>query len=146
MSGTIDPSVFPETVGGIIGWISTGVLGLFTIITQMRKGKVDESAMVLGEWKKLFEAHKERVESLAERVSHLETENATLRGRVKTLEDELSTAKKDNMDLIEENHGLKRQVAQLAGSAVIVLDQKQPGSNSFDEKTKESRKKLDDID
>lgn len=146
MSLGLEPTIIPQSVGGVVGWVFTAALGVFTLVTQMRKGKVDESAMVLGEWKKLFEAHKERVEALAQRVTDLESENAGLRSRVTSLEDQLSTAKKHEIELEEENAGLKRQIVQLADSGVSLLGQKPPGSAEYTEKTKEGRKTLDEKD
>lgn len=99
------------TVGG---WVVAIVLGAFTAITQFRKSRVDESALILGSWKEMVEAHKAMVNQhdaeLKELREYLRVEredNEKLRTRVHELEDQVA--------------GLRRNIAQLGQSTAIQL-------------------------
>ncbi len=104
----------PQTIAGWAGWVTSSLLGLFVAWTQFRKGRVDESAVVLAEWKKLIDAHQSQIKSLVDEVADLRRRLGVTEGRVTVLEDE-------NRSLRIENDGLRRQVAQRSQSEVEVL-------------------------
>lgn len=121
----MEPSLLPQTVGGWLGWVIAAATALFTIIAQWRKSRVDESALVLGKWKELVEAHEsairrlnedaerdrkraaEEAHALRRRIAELEEQGKEKDGRIKALETELE--------------GLKRTIIQNSKSTAQVL-------------------------
>lgn len=122
----------PQLPAGWIGYLVAVLTIAVTFIVNWRKGKIDESALVLGEWRRLYEAHEKRIEAyegqitrltdefdahreearkeisrLGDRIMHLEQENSQLRQKVAQLEDE--------------NVGLKRMIAQNSQSTALML-------------------------
>lgn len=104
------------------GWVIGALTLLVTFLANRSKGRIDESALVLGEWKKLLDAHKERIDALDERIKSLEAENKVLRGRVLALEKELHEVKGEKERVTEENAGLRRQLGQMAQSGLVHLE------------------------
>lgn len=107
------------------GYLVAVLTVVVTFLVNWRKGKVDESAVVLGKWKELvdahegqirrlneeFEAHRQEarteISRLGDRIAHLERENSQLRQKVAQMEDE--------------NAGLKRMIAQNSQSTGYLL-------------------------
>lgn len=108
------------TVGG---WLVAILVAIFTFIAQWRKGGVEETAMVLGKWKELVEAHEHQIEglhgqikTLTEKVVALESAAADLRKTASGLE----RVAEDRLHRIEhlerELEGAKRNLKQQAES------------------------------
>lgn len=117
------------------GWPGylVGLLGLvFPFVLNWRRGKIDESAIVLAEWRKLYEAHEKRIEGYEAQIARLteefgrhrenaEKEAAALRDRLQKAErriGELEQIVREKDDLIE---GLKRTIIQNSQSTGIML-------------------------
>lgn len=116
MSDTQDVSFWASVIGYVVG--IGGPLGMY--ITSRRKTDVDESAMILGKWKELVEAHEKAIQAVREefavyRKSALE-EIADLRTR-------LVAAEREIIELKAENAGLKRSIAQNSQSAAHMFGQ-----------------------
>lgn len=114
------------------GWIAFVLLGIGTFFLNFRKGKVDESALVLGEWRKLYEAHEKRIEAYEGRIAALtdefdrhreeaRLEAARLNERVGQLEQENSALKQRISQLEDENAGLRRTIIQNSQSTGVML-------------------------
>jgi hypothetical protein len=111
--------------GAISGWIAAAVGPLLVWASTNRKTDVDESAVILGKWKELVEAHEAAIKRLTEdfdrerkrwtediirmtaRIVELETEGRQKDVRIKGLEDEVS--------------GLRRSIAQNSQSSAFQL-------------------------
>lgn len=122
-------------------WI--GVLIAFltvagTILYNSRKVKVDESAMVLGKWKELVEAHQSQIGSMAEEIKGLRT-------RVRELEEAFAAYKIDAAEKLAakdaEIAGLKRAIAQNSQSTAYQLGRH--GSGVQDDRDSETIAALD---
>jgi septal ring factor EnvC (AmiA/AmiB activator) len=88
-----DDAGFLVTVGG---WVVAILVAMFTFIAQWRKGGVEETALVLGKWKELVEAHERELGGLRDEIKNLQARVAELeevaegRGdRIRELETEL---------------------------------------------------------
>lgn len=104
--------------GAVSGWVVAIVAPLLVFLATNRKTDVDESAMILGKWKELVEAHEKAIAAVREefatyRKSALE-EIADLRTR-------LSAAERRIGELETENAGLKRAIAQNSQSTAHLL-------------------------
>lgn len=94
----------PTAIGG---WAIALILGLFTLVTQLRKSKVDESALILGKWQELVATHERQLTSM--------------RVEVDDLRSRLNAAERRIIELETENAGLKRAIAQNSRSAAVFL-------------------------
>lgn len=103
------------TPGALGGWIVALLLGLFTLLTQMRKARVDESAIVLAKWKELVESHDRDLAAMREELRAERQENTSLRAELRKAESEIRALK-------EEVAGLRRLIAQLGQSTLLHLD------------------------
>ena len=123
----MEPDLLPQSVGGWLGWVIAGATALFTIIAQWRKSKVDESALVLGKWKELVEAHESAIKRLnedAERDRKRAADEAhVLRRRISELELQVR-------ELREENEGLKRTIIQNSKSTAQMLSRPEATATS----------------
>jgi chromosome segregation ATPase len=111
--------------GAVSGWIAAAVGPTLVFLSTRRKTDVDESAMILGKWKELVDAHEAAIKRLTEefdrerkrwtedtvrlthRIAELETEGRQKDIKIKGLEDEVS--------------GLKRAIAQNSKSTAHFL-------------------------
>lgn len=98
------------------GWAVAIVIGLFTFIAQMRRGGVEETAVVLGKWKELVEAHEKQIEGLNGEISRLKQRVAELE---ELAERQIETIKQLSADL----EGERRQAQQQARSFRRQLEQ-----------------------
>ncbi|WP_312487147.1 hypothetical protein [Sphingomonas sp.] len=106
--------------GGVSGWVVALVGPFLVYLATRRKTDVDESAMILGKWKELVEAHEKAIAAVREefavyRKSALD-EIADLRTRLVAAEREL-------IELKAENAGLKRSIAQNSQSTAHMFRQ-----------------------
>lgn len=130
--------MLPQSVGGwsaLLGWATAVVGPIFVFLTTRRKTDVDESAVILGKWKELVEAHETAIKRLTEDFARERTrwqsENDRLQHRVTELETE-------NARLKDDITGLKRAIAQNSQSAAFQLGGFGRGnSDAFPEGTKE---------
>ena len=99
------------TVGG---WVLALLVALVSGIVQWRKGSVDETAMVLGKWKELVDAHQTQIEVLNNQIAAQALE-------LKDVRERLVKAEQRIRELEEENAGLKRAVIQNSQSAALRL-------------------------
>jgi len=107
MAEPVNPSLIPESLGGWIGTLTAFILGFLMWTTHRKKGQIDESALVLGEWKKLIEVHQTQIADLTTRLIKAEE-------RIAVLEEE-------NRLYRIENDGLKAQMAQASRSQAVML-------------------------
>jgi hypothetical protein len=111
------------------GWGVAIILGLFTLFTQLRKGKVDESALVLGKWKELVETHEAAIAALRGEFAAYKKEASeeleALRKRLRDVEKEFADYKRAASEQIlcrdREIEGLKRAIAQNSKSAAYQI-------------------------
>lgn len=107
------------------GWIAFVLLGIGTFFLNFRKGKVDESALVLGKWKELVDAHEAQIKRLNEDFEahrdEARKEIARLGLRIADLERENSALKQRLAQLEDENAGLKRTIIQNSQSTGVML-------------------------
>lgn len=125
----------PTTAGGLAGWISTVVLG-GTLWAQMRKTKVDESAHATARWQALLDQHVNDIKELREDSRLVREELRTERAAAKAEREEngklrqrLSQAEATIDELRNEIEGLKRQIAQVGQSAVMMIGDGKPRSD-----------------
>lgn len=78
------------------GWLAFVLLGTATFILNWRKGKVDESTKILGEWRKLYDAHEariavyeKRIDAHERRIEALTKENTSLQSRLRGAEERI---------------------------------------------------------
>lgn len=107
-------SLIPQSPAGWFGYLLALATFIGAVLRDRRKADVDESAIVLGEWKKLIEAHQSQIKSLTDEVS-------ALRGRLSQAEERIAALEEENRRLRIENDGLIRQQAQRSQSEVTVL-------------------------
>lgn len=100
------------------GWIVALLVAVGTAAVQWRKGNIDESAMILGKWKELVDAHQSQI--------------TTLTGQIAELTERLAVAERRIRELEEENAGLKRAIAQNSQSAVYALHKPRRGRKADD--------------
>lgn len=101
-----------ETIGG---WLVALILAIFTLFTHLRRGKVDESIAVMGEWKKLLDSHQAQIATMLREISDLRTRLCAAEKRITELEDELR--EKNNLIV-----GLQRQIAQNSRSVAFQMN------------------------
>jgi hypothetical protein len=122
----VDPSLEPKTLGGLIGIVGTVGLGMFTAITQWRKGNIDASANVMGEWQKLIAAHQTQIKGLVEEISDLRTRLAVAEKEIMELRAENAAQREHAADEIRRRDetiaGLTRTIAQNSQSNVAFLE------------------------
>lgn len=104
------------------GWFTALAVAVVGALVQWRKGSVDESVAVLGEWKKLLDTHQKQLEMMQVRIDGLVRDNADLRLR-------LDSAEKRIRELEDENAGLKRAIIQNSRSTAIQIGKRARGSN-----------------
>lgn len=115
----------PQLPAGWPGYLIAIVTVVITFLVNWRKGRVDESALILGKWKDLVDAHEAQIKRLNEdfdahreearaegrrrdeRIALLERENGALKVKIAALEDE--------------NAGLKRMIAQNSQSTAHMI-------------------------
>lgn len=110
---------------GLAGW-ATAVVGPFLVwLGSRRKADIDESAVILGKWKELVEAHEAAIKRLTEdfhaQRKRWDEENEALRKRVRDLEGEGRAKDAKIKALEDEVVGLKRAIAQNSQSAAFQL-------------------------
>jgi hypothetical protein len=100
------------------GWIVSGLTILGTFIYNSRRVEVDESAMVLGKWKELVEAHQSQIGSLKAEIAELRERLMKTEARIRELE-EINSSQKIAYE--QQIAGLQRQIAQNSRAAVHAL-------------------------
>lgn len=102
------------------GWIVAIITIVSTFVYNNRKVQVDESALVLGQWRALVENHQGQIAVMAKEITDLRERLGKAEMRIRDLEDE--------------NAGLKRAIAQNSQSAVYNLTKvaTQDKSNALD--------------
>lgn len=107
-----------DTIVQFGGWIVAIVVAVITAAVQWRKGSVDESALVLGKWKDLVDAHQSQ-------IGTLNAEIESLRKRLAANEVEFSQYRRETekrmRSLEDENAGLRRMIAQNSQSAAWAI-------------------------
>lgn len=111
------------------GWVVALLIALFTFIAQWRKGGVDETAVVLGKWKELVEAHQTQLASLKDEIVELRARVADLEDSNEQLE---KTAKKLAKDVEERDARIAKLERDLEGEKRNLQQQ----ANSFAEQLK----------
>lgn len=124
---------------GVLGWVAAFVAPLLVWLASRRKSDIDESAMILGKWKELVEAHEAAIKRLTEEFARERTrwqgENDRLQKRVDELEAEGRAKDVKIKGLEDEVTGLKRAIAQNSQSAAFHLGaQSRRNSDAFPEK------------
>jgi len=114
MAEGLDPSIIPQTVGGVAGWIGTLGFGGLAAWLNFHKVKVDETAMILAKWREMTDSHAAALVRVEERLTRAQETIDTLRTQVFALQDEV-------LHLKSENAGLVRQIAQVSQSTITVL-------------------------
>lgn len=99
--GSPDASIF-VAVGG---WVVAILIALLTAVIQLRRGGAEETAVVLGKWKELVEAHEKQIKGLNEEIS-------ALRHRVHELEELVEEQREIIKKLEKALEGERRQGAQ----------------------------------
>lgn len=106
--------------GAVTGWIAA-IIGPITVwLATNRKTDVDESAVILGKWKELVEAHEKAIASVREEFS---TYRASAIQEIADLRKRLVAAENEIAELKTENAGLKRAIAQNSQSTALFLGQ-----------------------
>lgn len=101
------------TVGG---WVVAILIALFTFIAQWRRGGVDETAVVLGKWKELVEAHESQITSLRTRINELEAKVRDLEEHGRDREARIDELEAKNRRLTKTLEGERRQMQQQSES------------------------------
>lgn len=129
-----------------LGWALSAILGLFAVITQLRKAKVDESALVLGKWKELVETHEAAISRINDEFGRYREQANSELDRLKRAYDDLERkfaeyrAETDEKLRTKDEQitGLLRAIAQNSKSAAHMLTRpadaavsktKRPGEN-----------------
>lgn len=135
---------------GLAGLI-IGVLGiLLPYLVNLRKGKVDESAVLLGEWRQMVDQHARDITELRDELRKERQENSALRKSLNDAHDKIAGLQ-DQINVIKQRHvseiaakdneieGLRRQIIQNSKSSAQLLGD--PASLAI---TRASRKKRGD--
>lgn len=96
---------FVIALGGIV----------FPFAVAWRRGKVDESAAILGRWKEMVDQHAEDIKALRDELRIERNDNAILR-------EELSEARRKIVELEDQVTGLRRQLAMYIGPEGYLVD------------------------
>lgn len=136
-----------KSVGDLIsqygGWLAGFIAVIGTIIYNRRKVQIDESALVLGKWKELVEAHQTQ-------ISTMNAELESLRKRVREIDNAFSeyrrVTEKRIADLESENAGLKRAIAQNSQSAAYQLGRRTSPPERGNRTAKDILRELDEED
>ena len=104
----------PELPPGWPGYLFGLAMLLFPFLVNWKKGKVDESAMILGRWKDMVDQHAEDIKELRDELRNERAENARLRSSLADAHEEIGRLK-------DEVVGLKRMIAQNSQSTAQML-------------------------
>lgn len=105
---------FAANWGTITGWVAAVVGPYLVYRATSRKTDIDESAIVLGKWKELVDAHERSLASLNREID-------SLRDRLVTAEKRISDQDGEIAALREENAGLRRAIAQNSQSTAMLI-------------------------
>jgi len=114
----------------LTGWAAAGVGPYLTWRLNSRKADVDESALILGKWKELVEAHEKAIAAVREEFSAY---RATALTEITDLRSRLTAAERRITELETENAGLKRSIAQNSQSTAHLLGGAVGRANSIGE-------------
>ena len=105
------------------GWVLALLVALVSAVVQWRKGSVDESALVLGKWKELVDAHQSQIEILNAEIK-------SLRERLTASEKEFAEYRRATdkriQELVDENAGLRRAIIQNSRSGATLIEGRPP--------------------
>jgi chromosome segregation ATPase len=141
------PAVSSSLPAGWAGWIIAALTILTAFIVNWRKGKIDQSALVLGEWKKLYDAHEKRVEALTAEISGLRERLTEAESRIRHLEEVV--VQKDHAIIEKDKYiaGLEAQIGQITQSSAVILsgnhaspDVSEAAGRSAEERVKRKRR------
>ncbi len=118
------------------GWLVALFVAFVSGVVQWRKGSVDETALVLGKWKDLVEAHQSSITALHTQIASQAEEIADLRKRVIKLEER-------ERELLDENAGLKRAIAQHSRSTAFQIGKQRTASKDRDERIDDLTARMD---
>lgn len=99
------------------------LVALVSAVVQWRKGSVDESALVLGKWKELVDAHQSQIEILNSEIKSL---RQRLTDAEKEFADYRRATDKRIQELVDENAGLRRAIIQNSRSGATLIEGKEP--------------------
>lgn len=126
------PSGWPGYLVGLLGLI-------FPFVVSWRRGRIDESALVLAEWRKLYEAHEKRIEGYEAQITRLTSdfdrhreesarereasanEIAGLRNRLRTAEERIAGLEQSIREKDKHITGLEAQLRQNSQSTAHML-------------------------
>lgn len=98
----------------VLGFLAAIVGPVLVFLASRRKTDVDETGLVLAEWKNLIAAHQATTASLRAEIEGL-------RNRLGSAEDRIAHLEDVNRGLLSENEGLRRQLAQASQSTAVML-------------------------
>lgn len=124
---------------GWIGWLIAFVTIITTYLVNRRKVRVDESALVLDEWKKLYDAHEKRIEGYEHKIEGYEkqielitsefalyrkqaaSESRDLRTRLTGAEKRIGHLEEMIIQKDKYIAGLEAQIGQITQSSAVIL-------------------------
>lgn len=112
---------------GWLGW-AFFLLAIAGYFLNRKKGRIEESAMLLGKWRELFDAHTARIEEYERKIEGYEKrieantrEIADLRDRLGAAETRILELERTVIDKDRTIAGLERQLAQVTQSTAAEL-------------------------
>lgn len=119
-----------ELPAGWPGYLFGLAMLLFPFLVSWRKGKVDESAVILGKWKELVSAHEEQIRRLYDDFKSYRESAAReiddLRNRVRAAEKRILELEQIVIEKDRHISGLERHIAQLSQSTALHLSKRRP--------------------
>jgi septal ring factor EnvC (AmiA/AmiB activator) len=116
---------FVERIPSILGWCTPLFIAVTAWFAGRRKNDIDESTVVLNQWKALLEAHKAQMSdqavSFEKKMQDAKDEIEKLGKKIIAHEERIEALEKENKVLREENEGYRRQMLQRSQSEMQVV-------------------------
>lgn len=120
----------------IIGWMTPLIVGVTVWLTGRKKNDIDESTLVLNQWKALLEAHKvqmadqaalfekklnDQADTFKSKMADAKEEIEQLRHKLGMHEERIEALEAENRALRTENEGYRRNAIQRSQSEMQLL-------------------------
>lgn len=128
---------------GWAGYLVAIITIVTTFIVNRRKGKVDESTLVLGKWKEMVDQHAVDIRELREELRKEREDNGTLRVQLRKALDESDMLRERLRKAEDKIAGLERKIIQLGRSALNNIVPPDPGAEPPESEALKSMDRLD---
>lgn len=125
------------------GYLIGALTVVITLVISWRKGKIDESALILGRWKDMVDQHAEDIKDLREELRKERDQNATLREQLRSALTEADELRERLRKAEDKINGLERKIIQLGRSALNNIVPPDPGAEPSDSEAMKALGRLD---